>query len=79
MQIKECIVGPFGYSCINKKINILNFKKYIISYLFGRTLEIFLNNILKNNILKNNILKNNILKNNILQLTELDYLKISLT
>ena len=64
MQIKECIVGPLGYSCINKKINILNFKKYIISYLLGRTLEIFFKNILKNNTL---------------ELTNLDYLKISLT
>jgi len=55
MQLKECIVGPLGYSCINK-IN-LNFiiNKNLISYIFLRSCEIIIINLIKKNCIQFNI------------------------
>lgn len=50
MQLKECIVGPFGYSCINKINFNFNFNKNLIIYIFLRSCEIFIINLIKNNI-----------------------------
>ena len=63
MQLKECIVGPLGYSCINKiKFNNFNnfnnFNKNLVSYIFLRSCEIIIINII--NLIKKNSIQFNI-------------------
>ena len=56
MQLKECIVGPLGYSCINKiNFNLNNINKNLVSYIFLRSCEIIIINLIKKNCIQFNI------------------------